>query len=64
MRNSGKIQIDFQTTVKEQAFQLDIARLTQVILSTLIYPVSCDLQRHVTFSCIVMNRKSYLYSVS
>lgn len=50
MRNSGKIQIDFQTTVEEQAFQLDIARLTQVILSTLIYPVSCDLQRHVTFS--------------
>ena len=50
MRNKGKIQIDFKTTIKEQAFQLDIARFTQVIVSTLIYPVPCDLQRHVTFS--------------
>ena len=50
MRNKGKIQIDFKTTIKEQASQLDITRFTQVIVSTLIYPVSCDLQRHVTFS--------------
>lgn len=50
MRNKRKIQIDFKTTIKEQAFQLDIARFTQVIVSTLIYPVPCDLQRHVTFS--------------
>ena len=50
MRNKGKIQIDFKTTIKEQAFQLDITRFTQVIVSTLIYPVPCDLQRHVTFS--------------
>ena len=64
MRNKGKIQIDFKTTIKEQASQLDITRFTQVIVNTLIYPVPCDLQRHVTFSYIVMNRKSYLYSVS
>ena len=50
MRNKGKIQIDFKTTIKEQAFQLDITRFTQVIVSTLIYPGPCDLQRHVTFS--------------
>lgn len=50
MRNKGKIQIDFKTTIKEQASQLDITRFTQVIVSTLIYPVPCDLQRHVTFS--------------
>lgn len=50
MRNKGKIQIAFKTTIKEQAFQLDITRFTQVIVSTLIYPVPCDLQRHVTFS--------------
>lgn len=50
MRNKGKIQIDFKTTIKEQASQLDITRFTQVIVSTLIYPIPCDLQRHVTFS--------------
>ena len=50
MRNKRKIQIDFKTTIKEQASQLDITRFTQVIVSTLIYPVPCDLQRHVTFS--------------
>ena len=50
MRNKGKIQIDFKTTIKEQASQPDITRFTQVIVSTLIYPVPCDLQRHVTFS--------------
>lgn len=50
MRNKGEIQIDFKTTIKEQASQLDITRFTQVIVSTLIYPVPCDLQRHVTFS--------------
>ena len=50
MRNKGKIQIDFKTAIKEQASQLDITRFTQVIVSTLIYPVPCDLQRHVTFS--------------
>ena len=50
MRNKGKIQIDFKTTIKEQASQLDITRFTQVIVSTLIYPVPCDLRRHVTFS--------------
>lgn len=50
MRNKGKIQIDLKTTIKEQASQLDITRFTQVIVSTLIYPVPCDLQRHVTFS--------------
>ena len=50
MRNKGKIQIDFKTTIKDQASQLDITRFTQVIVSTLIYPVPCDLQRHVTFS--------------
>ena len=36
MRNKGKIQIDFKTTIKEQASQLDITRFTQVIVSTLI----------------------------
>lgn len=50
MRNRGKILIDFKTTVKEQAFQLDIARFTEVILSTLVYPVSCEVQRFITFS--------------
>lgn len=50
MRNKRKIQIDFKTTIKEQTSQLDITRFTQVIVSTLIYPVPCDLQRHVTFS--------------
>ena len=60
MRNKGKIQIDFKTTIKEQAFQLDITRFTQVIVSTLIYPVPCDLQRHVTFSLYCNEQEKFL----
>lgn len=50
MKNTEKIQIDFKTFTGEQAFQVDIARFTQVILSTLIYQIPCDEQRSVIFS--------------
>lgn len=50
MRNNGKIQIDCKTMFEEQIFQVDIARFTQVILSTLVYQVPCDEQRSITFS--------------
>ena len=50
MRNNGKIQIDCKTMFEEQIFQVDIARFTQVILSTLVYQVPRDEQRSITFS--------------
>lgn len=50
MKNVEKIRIDFKTDIGEQNFRTDIARFTQVILSTLVYPVSCDEQRNIDFS--------------
>lgn len=49
MRCEDKIQIDFRTEIESQPFQADIARLTQLILSTLIYTDRCEEKRKVSF---------------
>lgn len=49
MKCGDKIQVDFQTDIESQPFQVDIARFSQVILSTLIYADPCEDKRTVTF---------------
>lgn len=49
MRCEDKIQIDFHTEIKSQSFQVDVARFTQLILSTLIYTDPCEEKRKVSF---------------
>lgn len=49
MRCEDKIHVDFRTEIESQPFQADIARLTQLILSTLIYSDPCEEKRKVSF---------------
>ena len=42
MRCEDKIHVDFRTEIESQPFQADIARLTQLILSTLVYSDPCE----------------------
>lgn len=49
MKCGDKIQVDFRTDIESQPFQVDIARFSQVILSTLIYADPCEDKRTVTF---------------
>lgn len=50
MRCGDKIQVNYQTDIDSQPIQVDTARLTQVILSTLIYTDPCETKRTVSFS--------------
>lgn len=50
MQNGGKIKVNFQTDIENQLIQIDIARFTQILLSTLAYPDPCDEERVVTFT--------------
>lgn len=49
MRSENKVKIDFQTEIENQPFQVDIARLTQVLLSTLIHTDSYQATETVSF---------------
>lgn len=55
MRCGDKIKVNYRTDIESQPFQADVARLTQVILSTLIYADPCEVKRTVFFS---LNRDS------
>lgn len=48
MRCGDKIQADFHTEIESQPFQVDTARFTQLILSTLIYTDPCEEKRKVS----------------
>ena len=48
MRCGDKIQAEFHTEIESQSFQVDIARFTQVILSTLTYTDACEEKRKVS----------------
>lgn len=50
MKGGNKIQVDFQTDIESQPFQVDIARFTQVILSTLTYSTPCEIERKIAFT--------------
>lgn len=50
MRCGNKIQVKFQTDIESQRLKTDNVRLTQVILSTLIYADPCEEKREVFFS--------------
>lgn len=50
MKGENKIQVDFQTDIESQPFQVDIARFTQVILSTLTYSTPCEAERKIAFT--------------
>lgn len=50
MRCGNKIQVKFQTDIESQPLKTDNVRLTQVILSTLIYADPCEEKREVFFS--------------
>lgn len=50
MKNGENIRIDFRTDITELTIRMDTSRFTQVILSMLVYPVSCDEPRHIIFS--------------
>lgn len=64
MKNAEKIQIDSKTCTGEQTFQVDIARFTQVILSTLVYQIPCDEQRSIAFSLSCDEReKQFLFHI-
>lgn len=59
MKSDNNIQIDFQTDIESQPFEVDIARFTQVILSTLTYSDPCDKQRNISFSLRRDNAKKH-----
>ena len=42
MQDGGKIDLDFQTDIESLLIPVDVARFTQLLLSTLTYPDSCD----------------------
>ena len=50
MQDGGKIDLDFQTDIESLLIPVDVARFTQLLLSTLTYPDSCDEERAVSFS--------------
>lgn len=50
MRCGDKIKVNYQTDIESQPFQVDIARFTQLIVSTLIYTDPCEVKRTVSFS--------------
>lgn len=50
MQMGDKIQVDFRTEIESQLLQMDISRITQLILSTLIYESPCEEKRDVAFS--------------
>lgn len=50
MQNEGKVEVNFQTDIESQLLQVDVARFTQVLLSTLAYPDSCEKKRVVSFT--------------
>lgn len=50
MQMGDKIEVDFRTEIESQLLQIDISRITQLILSTLIYESPCEEKRDVAFS--------------
>lgn len=50
MRCGDKIELNFQTDIESQPIRADVSRLTQLILSTLIYSDPCEEKRSVSFS--------------
>ena len=60
MRCGDKIQADFHTEIESQPFQVDTARFTQLILSTLIYTDPCEEKRKVSLYWNVTRNGNYL----
>ena len=60
MQNGGKIKVNFQTDIENQLIQIDTARFTQILLSTLAYPEPCDEERVVTFTLFRDETGKYL----
>lgn len=60
MRCGDKIQADFHTEIESQPFQVDTARFTQLILSTLIYTDPCEEKRKVSLYPNVTRNGNYL----
>ena len=60
MQDGGKIDLDFQTDIESLLIPVDVARFTQLLLSTLTYPDSCDEERAVSFSLFRDNTGKYL----
>ena len=50
MQNEGKVEVDFQTDIESLLVQMDVARFTALLLSTLSYPDSCDKKWIVSFT--------------
>ncbi|MFT0273546.1 sensor histidine kinase [Bacteroides thetaiotaomicron] len=48
MKYGNKIQTDFHTEIESQPLQVDTARFTQLILSTLVYTDPCEEKRTVS----------------
>lgn len=49
MRNEGKIRINFQSGIEKLLIQVDVARLSQVLLSALTYSDPCEEEREISF---------------
>lgn len=60
MRCGDKIQVNYQRDIDSQPIRVDTARLTQVILSTLIYADPCEVKRTVSFSLSRDSKKQLL----
>lgn len=52
MQNGENVEVNFQTDIESQLLQVDVARFTQVLLSTLAYPDSCDKKRVISFTLL------------
>lgn len=50
MKCGDTIQVDFKTDIESQVFRVDVARFTQVILSTLVYAEACEEKRIVSLT--------------
>lgn len=50
MKCGDTIRVDFKTDIESQVFRVDVARFTQVILSTLVYAEPCEEKRDVTLT--------------
>ncbi|KAA3708088.1 histidine kinase, partial [Bacteroides salyersiae] len=46
----GKVKVNFQTEIDSWLLQIDVSRFTQLLLSLMAYPDSCDEERVVSFT--------------
>lgn len=46
----GKVKVNFQTDIDSWLLQIDVSRFTQLLLSLMAYPDSCDEERVVSFT--------------